>query len=277
MSYISVPHVSIIIPTRNRPAFLMEAILSAMEQTFRDREIIVVSNGESPNCEARSLKIAEMARAKWLCLRKGNVSAARNLGISASAGDWIAFLDDDDIWLPEKLERQALAAERSGADMIVCDRVEFWPDGRESVVRRRPPEGMSYLKALNFGKWTALPSAVLVRKAAIIAAGEFDPRFSCCEDGDAWRRIAWTGKIFSMGGEPLLRYRRHPGAVSEDRRLAERADLRHSIKLFFDTPRHLRSEIPSAASIARQWILRRVMPRFLRHPGKTFAATGLTD
>src|SRR6266404_3543486 len=100
----SSPCISVIVPTHNRPEMLAEALASVRSQTFTDYEIIVVSNGESAEMRRTSREVA--AGCVYLEFDCGNVSFARNAGIKRASGDWIAFLDDDDIWLANKLERQ---------------------------------------------------------------------------------------------------------------------------------------------------------------------------
>src|SRR5262245_46128581 len=100
------PLVSVVIPTHNRPQFLAEAIASVRAQTFVNYEIIVVSNGESEANRRTSHALAMAQRCIYIALDKGGASIARNAGIERAAGEWIAFLDDDDLWLPEKLGRQ---------------------------------------------------------------------------------------------------------------------------------------------------------------------------
>src|SRR5258707_14358159 len=154
--------VSVIIPTHNRPEMLAEALASVRAQTFADYEIIVVSNGESANMRRASRHAA--AGCIHLELERGSVSAARNFGIARAKGEWIAILDDDDLWPPNKLERQVAEARRTGADMITGDFVEFYPDGCEIIIRPRVPEGWSYVKALNHYCWGAATGAALIRR-----------------------------------------------------------------------------------------------------------------
>src|SRR5258707_1388506 len=145
--------VSCIIPTHNRPEMLAEALASVRAQTFTDYEIIVISNGESAQGRVASRTAAAAFDALYLELEEGNVSLARNFGIKRANGEWIAFLDDDDLWLPTKLERQLAEAERTDADMIAADWIEFHPDGRAKVSRPRCPDGWPYAKAIHHGYW----------------------------------------------------------------------------------------------------------------------------
>src|SRR5258706_3413956 len=126
---------------------LAETLASVRAQTFTDYEIIVVSNGESDDIRQASRESATAYDARYFALPDGNASVARNFGIEHAKGEWIALLDDDDLWLPNKLERQIAEADRTGADMGTCDFVEFYQDGREIIRRHRCPEGWSYFKS----------------------------------------------------------------------------------------------------------------------------------
>ena len=97
------PKISVIIPTYNRAGILNRAIQSVFNQTFRDFELIVVDDGSTDDT-ARS--VASLPSIKYLSQNHSGVSKARNLGIEHARGEWLAFLDSDDKWLPEKLERQ---------------------------------------------------------------------------------------------------------------------------------------------------------------------------
>jgi glycosyltransferase involved in cell wall biosynthesis len=242
------PSVSVIIPTHNRPAMLAEALASVRAQTFKDYEIIVVSNGENDNARKASREVVANHHCRYAAhyvryfeLRDGNVSAARNFGIANANGEWIAFLDDDDLWLPTKLERQVAEAERTGADMIACDFVMFFPDGRESIVRSRLPDGWSYIKAIGHDAWGAAPSATMVRKTAFKETGGFDLNQRYGEDYDLWWRISWRHTIHQID-EVLMRYRRGYRSTA---RCPMFYHLRRYAKMRRNTPRHLRSALPS--------------------------------
>src|SRR5262249_15400440 len=98
----AMPLISVVIPTYNRPEMLAEALASVRAQTLSDYEIIVLSNGESFTTQRQSHRVAIEAGARWSALDEGNLPAARNFGIEQANGEWIAFLDDDDLWLTEQ-------------------------------------------------------------------------------------------------------------------------------------------------------------------------------
>src|SRR5258706_792567 len=241
----SFPLVSVIIPTHSRPEMLAEALDSVRAQTFTDYEIIVVSNGESGEMRCASREAA--SGCVYLELDRGNVSAARNSGIARAKGEWIAILADDDLWPPNKLERQVAEAKRTGADMIVGDFVEFYPDGREIIVRPRVPEGWSHAKALNHYRWGAATGATLILRRIFDEIGGFNPVLRYSEDNDLWRRISWHRSIHQMD-EIMLRYRKGHQSMMHPRndRTRHFYNLCHFLKMRWDTPHHLRSTLPSA-------------------------------
>jgi glycosyltransferase involved in cell wall biosynthesis len=196
--------------------------------------------------QVTDLFMAPIHKCWYFALDQGNVSAARNFGVEQARGEWIAFLDDDDIWLPNKLERQLAEARRTGADMISCDYVLFYPDGRKFIHQPRVADGWSLTKAVSHYRWWTIPSATMLRKRVLDQVGGFDPRFIYSEDMDLWRRISWCHKIHHME-EPLLHYRaghintNHP----QNAKKCLGWNLRHYVKMRHDMPRHLRSALPS--------------------------------
>jgi glycosyltransferase involved in cell wall biosynthesis len=187
------PLVSVIIPTYNRKTMLQEAVASVLAQSFRDFELIVVDDGSTDGtaadlrsrCEAR-LRVLEQARR--------GVAAARNLGVRAARGEYIAFLDSDDTWLPRKLERQ-MDFMRAGPRRI-SQTEEIWiRDGRRvnPMKKHRKPSGDVFRASLEL--CLVSPSAVLMTRELFEEAGGFDESFEVCEDYDLWLRIAQNHAI----------------------------------------------------------------------------------
>jgi len=259
----TLPLVSVVVPTHNRPDMLAEALASVRAQTFKDYEIIVISNGEGASARLAST-VAARYGARYFELDMGNASIARNRGIEHAKGEWIALLDDDDLWLPLKLEWQLSEAERTGADMIVCDCVEFHPDGREIIRRWRLLDGWSYTKALNRGSWCALPSTTMVRRRVFAEIGAFDPQLRYDEDMDLWRRVSWRHTIHQMAAI-LVRHRRGHLHMMHPRfeRTRYFYDLCHFLKMRRDTPRDLRSTLPPAAVVIFPRLVVICAPRWL--------------
>ncbi len=189
------PLVSVVVPTHNRPEMLAEALASVRAQTFTDYEIIVVSNGEG-NRWRLSAAVAEKYGARFHALDAGNVSGARNYGVHLAEGEWIAFLDDDDLWQPGKLARQLAEARRTGADAIIADFQVLYPNTSTSIGMTRPPANRSIREGFllaNYGGGAA--SGIMARKAKLIEAGLFDANLRAAEDWDMWARLAEVAEI----------------------------------------------------------------------------------
>jgi len=116
--------VSVIIPAYNSGPYLTETIESVLRQTYPHREIIVVDDGSTDDTPARVARYGPALT--YIRQAQGGVGAARNRGVAAARGDYIALLDHDDLWVPEKLEVQVeVAARHPASGMLVCDGLEF--------------------------------------------------------------------------------------------------------------------------------------------------------
>lgn len=267
------PLISIVIPTHNRPEMLAEALASVRRQTFADYEIIVVSNGETDDNRRTSKAVTKANGCAWYVLNDGNVGSARNLGITRAGGRWIAFLDDDDLWMPDKLEKQLAAAEQTGVDMVTCDYIEMHSNGPEKTVRPRF-NGMPPVKAASHQYWWSLPSATMVRAAVFREIGGFDSGLIFAEDCDMWRRISWRHKILQME-EPLVRYRiGHPRMMQRET-LKAMFDIAHLLKMRWDTPRDLRWALPEARTFIGERIRPMAVPYWIRQPRKAWKRSRL--
>jgi hypothetical protein len=151
--------------------------------------------------------------------------------------------------------------------MVAYDSIQFYLDGREIIHQPRVPDGWSYVKAICHHRWGVPPSTVLVRKVVLDEVGGFDPEQRVGEDGDLHRRISWCHTIHQMD-EVLTRYRIGHTSLSQNRREANRYERRYYVKMLRDTSPDLRWAVPSAASLMRRWLLRVVLPKWIRHPRK---------
>jgi glycosyltransferase involved in cell wall biosynthesis len=242
----SVTLVSVVIPTFDRPALVPEAIASALAQTHREIEVIVVLNGATDETAEKVKKCGAQPRVRVVETKRANLAAARNYGMSLARGEWIAFLDDDDIWLPEKIELQLAAARASGADLVSCDFVKFDEHGDiPGTGLAALPEGLGYAEALMLENYLSGGSAAMVRAAAIRSLGGFDARLKACEDWDMWRRLAWDGSICHVD-RVLVKYRQHGTNMTANHSLMIAALVMHFAKLLEDTPPRLHHMFPAA-------------------------------
>ena len=182
------PLVSVIIPTFNRAWAVGSAIDSVLAQNYPNFELIVVDDGSIDHTPAL-LSVYKDAVLPIYQPNKG-VSAARNRGIAAAAGDLIAFLDSDDYWLKGKLSEQ-VAFFQSHPDAVICQTEEIWiRNGRRVNPRRRhqKPSGDIFMPSLAL--CLVSPSAVMVKRALFAEIGGFDERLPACEDYDLWLRVS---------------------------------------------------------------------------------------
>lgn len=248
--------VSVVIPTHNRPRLLREALESVTAQTIDDYEIIVVSNGETYGNLVQVSDICAKFGAELIVLPEGNVSAARNTGIHASSGHWIAFLDDDDLWKPNKLDRQLRMASITGADVIFCSYEVTWADGRVTQ-HTNGKKGWSWAKALMLSNYVGAGGSGTMVRTTVAHLHPFDEKLKYGEDWDAWRRYAYYFEASNVP-EPLVMIRKHDGNKSDEWR-HHWYTQRVRLKMFTDTPPHLWLMLPLVA-----WQLVQFFPLLIR-------------
>lgn len=219
------PAVSVVIPTRNRAASLREAIASVMAQTHTDWEVIVIDDGSTD--ETPDLLRALTARDSRIRALPGpglGAGAARNTGIRAAGGTFVAFLDDDDVWEPAKLQRQLDAlARHPEAGLVFTDAVVFDDRGvvKPSVLPKRSERFAAWIASCRQGAsdvshgwlqpvlWFVNPvtlSTVLLRRTALDASGLFRETREAGEGYDLWLRMARQTTMILLDA-PLVRYR----------------------------------------------------------------------
>jgi len=213
------PAVSVIIPAYNAAGFISETLQSVFAQTYRDFEIIVVNDG-SPDTAALEAVLRPFAdRLVYLPQENRGVSAARNTGIRAARGRYVAFLDSDDLWEPEFLAAQMGMLERDPSlDLVYADGLIFG-DTRESgrtFMELFPSQGEVSFESLLLRRCTPLTSTVVVRREAVLEVGAFDESIRTSEDHDLWLRLAVAGKHLSYQRQVLTRYRRRQGSMTAD-------------------------------------------------------------
>mgnify|MGYP005837720585 CR=1 FL=1 len=200
------PLVSVVIPTYNRAQFLREAIESVLAQTFTGWELIVVDNGSTDG--TATLCASYGPKLTYLLEQRQGPAAARNRGIAAARGEFVAFLDDDDIWLPEKLARQLELMEQfPAAGVVGCGQRCMDLSGRVFYTEPgKPRYELAELK-LRCGP-VGTTSGALVRKACLEELGGFDEGLRFNEDWDLWLRIV---RRYELRGvvEPLVVRRIH--------------------------------------------------------------------
>jgi glycosyltransferase involved in cell wall biosynthesis len=243
------PYVSVIIPTYNRAALVTEAVASVLAQTRPDFELLVVDDASTDGTAAALAPYA--ARIRLLRREsRGGVSAARNTGIKAARGEWLAFLDSDDLWRPEKLARQ-LAFLSENPALLICQTEETWVRRGVPVNRPRSHRKVSgdiFLPSLE--RCMVSPSAVILHRGLLTRHGGFDEDLPAAEDYDLWLRLAWRYDI-GLLPEPLIVKRGgRPDQLSAQWGL-DRYRIRALVKLLQEP------ELPAAYARAARRVLAR--------------------
>lgn len=210
------PTVSVVIPAYNVAWCVRKAVDSVLAQDWRDFEVVVVNDGSTDDTAAVLATYGHAIRV--VDQPNGGMSNARNAGIRAARGEFIAFLDADDWWLPAKLGRQvALMRERPQLGFCSCAaRVED-VEGR-LVSLWQCPQWQGTLLAYLFQGGTSVPgscSAVVARRDLVLAAGGFDESLRGAEDPDLWIRLAAITE-YACIDEPMVVILRRPGSVSRN-------------------------------------------------------------
>jgi glycosyltransferase involved in cell wall biosynthesis len=211
------PLVSVILPTYNRDVFISRAIESVLSQTYPAFELIVVNDGSTDNTACVLNSYGE--RINVIHRDNGGVSAARNSGIRCAAGDYIALLDSDDYWLPEKLAEQT-AFFQSEPDALICQTEEIWiRNGKRVNPKKRHQKfsGMIFEKSLPL--CLVSPSAVMIRKSLFDEVGLFDETLPACEDYDLWLRISWKYPVYLIDTPLIVKCGGHADQLSSIPRL----------------------------------------------------------
>jgi len=208
------PKVSVIIPVYNGAEYVREAVDSALAQCNVNVEVIVVDDGstdETPTILAgygRSIRV--------LGQRNSGHVKARNNGVKVASGEWLAFLDADDQWLPQKLSKQLQVADVN-IGMVYTDRENF---GDITRVKRTASSSFPLFEGdlfepLLLGNFVTV-SSVIIRREWFDRLGGFDEELSVCEDWDMWLRFSAAGGKAAVCREALTRYRWHAGAMSRN-------------------------------------------------------------
>lgn len=217
------PKVSVIMPAYNGEQYIAQSIQSVLKQTFSGLELIIIDDGSGD----RTAEIIANLRQKdnrILYFRQENAGQAnaRNKGISKSRGDLIGFLDQDDIWIENKLELQIKEMNKSQVDLVFSNGYVFTGDDIDSELMLFPTvegrfSGTEMFRLLFMQNRIPVLTA-LVRREALIRIGPLDEdsRYQNSDDYDLWLRLASHGADFLGLPDMLVRYRSHPGQASKD-------------------------------------------------------------
>ncbi|MGH7828206.1 MAG: glycosyltransferase family 2 protein [Candidatus Binatia bacterium] len=230
------PKVSVLIPTHNRASFLPKAVKSVLEQTHQDFEIIVVDDASKDETR-HVLKGLQDPRIRYFRhdTNRGE-AASTNTGIRHATGDYVAFLHDDDAWLPEKLERQVDFLNRSGLKVGAVYSGYLTVDAETGKVLGTvmPQKRGNLSRELSTKNWIGVPSTVLLRRECFDSVGFFDEDIDEGADYDMWIRLSRAYQ-FDYIEEPLALYAVHGNRLSANYAMIVRgkeAQLRKHAEFF---------------------------------------------
>ena len=205
-------NISVVIPTYNRIELLKRSIDSVINQTIKPSEIIIVDDGSNDGTEAMVKKKYDSL--KLIKQKNKGASAARNSGIKASSGEWICFLDSDDEWKNDKLEKQIIAV-ANNSDYKFFHSNEIWIKNGKRINQKKKHKkygGDIFKKCLDMCRIS--PSSVLIDKSIFEEIGFFNENLVVCEDYELWLRICDQYKVFFIDEPLIIKYGGHQGQLS---------------------------------------------------------------
>ncbi|MUG99151.1 glycosyltransferase [Scytonema sp. UIC 10036] len=236
------PKISVVIPAYNAELTIAETINSVLLQTFTNFELIVINDGSKD----KTLEIVEGIddkRVKVFSYENGGLPTARNRGITRAVGEFIAFLDADDLWTPDKLELQLAALQQHPeAGVAYSWTCVMNVDAQGKPVSYHPCLEYSFTgnvyQQLLMGDFIHSGSNTLIRRQAIASVGGFDPTLKSCEDWDYWLRLAACWQFVVVPKYQIF-YRRTPGAMSSKVEVMKEAALLALEKAYQTAPPEL--------------------------------------
>ena len=204
--------ISVVIPTFNRLSVLARALDSAINQTIKPHEIIVINDGSSD--QTRNWIRNKFPEINYFYQKNMGVSTARNTGIDMAKGDWIAFLDSDDEWDKAKLELQSKAI-HNNKDIPLSHTNEIWIKNGVRINQKRGHQkfgGQIFNRCLK--KCIISPSTVIIRKDIFNEIGLFDTSLPVCEDYDLWLRVTARYPVLLLEKELTIKYGGHSDQLS---------------------------------------------------------------
>ena len=266
------PKISVIIPTYNAEATILETLQSLGQQTLADFEILVINDGSTD----RTLEVLKGfcdKRLRVFSFENAGATVARNRGIARAGGEFIAFLDADDLWSADKLEWQLAALEQHPEAGVAYSWTAFI-DEQGQFLYKQPPvyfEGNVYPQLL-LKNFLACGSVPLIRRQAIESVGEFVPGLASSQDWEYWLRLArqWS---FVLVPKHQVFYRQRVGAISSQIDRRENCHLLVTERAFQAAPKELQylktqSLANAYEHIARLYISRRFDPEAVKQGGQ---------
>lgn len=249
-------------PAYNVEKYIEASIKSVLNQTYRNWELIIVDDGST---DLTSQKVKQFEgldkRIKYIFQNNAKQATARNNGIHNAKGEILAFLDADDLWLPQKLEISVAFFECNKYDLLFTD--AYYSDTKEIDIIHTELKKMNVLEKeyydkegiIAFIESNKIPMlTVLIKKSVVIKAGFFDIKFEVAEDYDLWLRLLKNKCIFKSISSPLSIYRMQENSSSSMDRLATEGVLKSLIKNFNNVELDEMNVSPLIKNWIRRWI-----------------------
>lgn len=243
--------ISVIIPAYNVAPFIRETLETVFRQSFTDYEVIVINDG-SPDTEDLERILGPYGeRIRYIKQGNRGASAARNTGLRAAQGEFIAFLDADDLWLPNYLQEQMRFIHERNCDLVCADATVFNGGTNEKktymdvLMAGASPAGDVTFLGLVSAEQSLITSGVVARNASILRAGLFDEALRNAQDFDLWLRLAHNGARLAYQRKVLLRYRNREDGLSGGAINIHRRELRvyDKVEQSFDLTAAERAEV----------------------------------
>ena len=206
------PEVSVIIPTYNRAAMVVEAVESVLAQEMLDFELIVIDDGSSDDTQEK-LRVYN-SRLSYYRQKNAGVGAARNRGLELSKAPLVSFLDSDDLWLPKKLSTQHQYM-LDHPEVWICQTEEiWWRNGRRVNPKKHHQKVSGNIFQRSLDLCLVSPSAVMLRRELLEKVGHFDEELPVAEDYDLWLRVAVDYPVELLPDPLVIKRGGHPDQLS---------------------------------------------------------------
>ena len=220
------PKVSVVIPAYNAMTYLPETVGSVLQQTFTDFEVLIVNDGSTDSISSWVATVKD-DRVRLISQANQGLPGARNTGITQAQGEYVAFIDADDLWEPTKLDQQVQCLDaKPEVGLVYTWTLLIDRHGNSTgTVTAATVEGNVWEKLL-LGDAIGSGSVAMVRRSCFDRVGLFDPELTSIEDCEMWVRIA-AEYPFAVIKEALVRYRQHPSGMSRNYdRMAQNSRLK---------------------------------------------------
>ena len=252
------PKVSVVIPAYNTLAYLPQSLTSALKQTFTDFDVLIVDDGSTDGLAAWAAQLSD-PRVRLVTQANQGLPGARNTGVRHTEGEYIAFLDGDDLWRPDKLAKQVALLDSRPEVGLVHTSVSFI-DARGDAISRPVAahgDGDVYREFLTFNEFYMVRcgSTPLVRRACFDDVGLFDPSLKFAEDWEMWTRVAAHYHVATLG-ENLVLYRQHSSNLTKNYRIMTPHFTKIIERAFSDVPekyRYLKGQAYGRTHLSVAW------------------------